>query len=346
MSSLLLLAIESSCDESAVAIVRVAQPGGRPEILADTVLSQAAIHARFGGVVPEIASREHINAIAQLTEQALNEAGVTLSELGAIAVTVAPGLIGALFVGTQFAKGLCVALKIPLIEVNHLEGHLAACDLLETRPPFPHLALLVSGGHTTLYEVKAPFEIESLGTTIDDAAGEAFDKTAKMLGFPYPGGAQLSKMAAGGARDFVKLPIGRDKHNPLNFSFSGLKTAVSLFLNSQSDKTWIADHVPSICASIESAIVEALTQRVKMACEQRGIHHVVLAGGVAANGYLRERLTQTLTPLSGTLYAPPVKWCTDNAVMIAAAGVRRYEAGKIGSLTLLPRAYEPLSEAF
>jgi N6-L-threonylcarbamoyladenine synthase len=332
-----LLAIESSCDETAVAIV-----DENTKLLADEVSTQIERHAPFGGVVPEIASREHMATLALLTERALQTAGCTYAELDAIAVTLGPGLIGSLFVGVMFAKGLALARKLPLVTVNHLEGHLSAVDLLETKVAFPHVALLVSGGHTALYRVEGPFSVKTLGVTLDDAAGEAFDKTAKMLGLGYPGGAKLSRTAEGGNTEFWPLPLAlRDR---LDFSFSGLKTAVNTHLQKLGQPP-SENILRDVCASIENAIVSALVAKAKAACEREGIKTLVLGGGVAANGPLRDRCEKMMTALGGKSFAPPKAWCTDNAAMIAAAGMRRFLAGRVGGLDCAPKAYWPLEEA-
>ena len=330
------LAIESSCDETAAAVV--VRDGSRITILSDVVSSQIERHIPFGGVVPEVASREHLERIEAVVAQALAAANCGVADLDAIAVTAGPGLIGALFVGTMFAKGLAYARQIPLLAVNHLAGHLAASLLLDPAAPRPHIALLVSGGHTALYRVDE--NVSTLGTTLDDAAGEAFDKTAKMLGIAYPGGAQLSHCARGGDRTAVTLPLALRQRDNLNFSFSGLKTAVRTHLQahpitSDGDKR-------NLCASIEGAIVEALVVKAVRACEREQIFDLVLGGGVAANGHLRERALEEIEKLGGRLHAPPPRWCTDNAAMIGAAGLLAFERGENSGLAVAPRAYWPL----
>ena len=347
------LAIESSCDETAAAVV---ESGGR--VLSDIVSSQIERHIPFGGVVPEVASREHLERITDVVAQALAAAQLTLDDLDAIAVTTGPGLIGALFVGTMFAKGLAYGRGLPLISVNHLRGHLAASRLLSSPPPRPHVALLVSGGHTALYRVDDANAIRTLGATLDDAAGEAFDKTAKMLGIPYPGGAALSRAAEGGNRHGVALPIGIPQKANLDFSFSGLKTAVRVHL--QKARQTRGEHAldeqerRDLCASIEGAIVEALVSKAVRACEREGLKDLVLAGGVAANGHLRERAQQAMVAIGGRAHAPPKQWCTDNAAMIGAAALEQLHAGAheastdgsrsriISELAVAPRAYWPL----
>lgn len=334
------LAIESSCDETAAAIV---ESGGR--VLADIVSSQIERHIPFGGVVPEVASREHLERITAVVQEALAAAQLTLEQIDAIAVTTGPGLIGALFVGTMFAKGLAFARGLPLIAVNHLRGHLAASRLLSPPPPYPHVALLVSGGHTALYRVDET-QIRTLGTTLDDAAGEAFDKTAKMLGIAYPGGAALSREAEGGNRAAVSLPVGLPQKVSLDFSFSGLKTAVRVHLQKRTQALFgaplSADERRDLCASIEGVIVEALVSKAVRACEREGLKDLVLAGGVAANGHLRERAQRAMLAIGGRAHAPAKAWCTDNAAMIGAAALVQLEAGEVAALNVAPRAYWPL----
>jgi len=296
-----LLAIESSCDETAAAII-----DGNRKILADIVSTQFEQHAPFGGVVPEVASREHMATVATAVTRALETASCTYADLDAVAVTVGPGLIGSLFVGVMFAKGLSLARKLPLVAVNHLEGHLAAVDLLGEPVPYPHVALLVSGGHTALYRVDGPFNVRTLGVTLDDAAGEAFDKTAKMLGLGYPGGAKLSRTAVGGNPAFLPLPIAmKDK---LDFSFSGLKTAVHTQLQKLGQPLHEA-MLRDVCASIENAIVGALVSKARAACEREGIDALVLGGGVAANGPLRDRCAEAMERIGGRCYAHPCDAC-------------------------------------
>ncbi|MCC6811597.1 MAG: tRNA (adenosine(37)-N6)-threonylcarbamoyltransferase complex transferase subunit TsaD [Deltaproteobacteria bacterium] len=335
-----LLAIESSCDETAAAIVA---SDGR--VLADIVSTQVDKHARFGGVVPEVASREHMATITANVRAAFLQAECDWPDIEAIAVTLGPGLIGALFVGVLYAKGAALARRIPLIGVNHLEGHLAAVDLLahdHGPTPYPHVALLVSGGHTALYRVDAPFSVRTLSVTLDDAAGEAFDKTAKQLGFGYPGGAKLSAAAVGGDASAVPFPIAmRDR---VDFSFSGLKTAVATHLQKRTQPL-DAPALRDLCASIEHAIVSALVSKAMMAVDAERVSTLVLGGGVAANGPLRERAAAEMQTRAGRVLIPPRAWCTDNAAMIAAAGWRRLRAGKVSGLDAAPKAYWPLGEA-
>ncbi len=338
---MLVLAIETSCDETAAALVE--QTEARIVVRADVVHSQVERHAVFGGVVPEVASREHLDRIAPVVAEAMR--GVALTELDAIAVTAGPGLIGALFVGVLYAKGLAYALGKPLIGVNHLAGHMAASSLLDAPPPRPHVALLVSGGHTALYLV-SDAGVKTLGTTLDDAAGEAFDKTAKMLGIPYPGGAELSRTAQGGKRDAYALPIALPRKDSLDFSFSGLKTAVRTLLVAQPVTTPEAKR--DLCAAIEGVIVEALVIKARRACERVGVKDLVLAGGVAANDFLRTRAAEELTKIGGKAHAPPKKWCTDNAAMIGAAALAQLQLSpqmplQTGAgLDIAPKAYWPL----
>jgi N6-L-threonylcarbamoyladenine synthase len=335
-----LLALESSCDETAAAVL---SKDGR--VLADVVSTQTEKHARFGGVVPEVASREHMATIAANVKVALAQANLDWPQIEAIAVTMGPGLIGSLFVGALYAKGVALARGIPLIAVNHLEGHLAAVDLLAAEhgpTPYPHVALLVSGGHTALYRVDGPFSVRTLGVTLDDAAGEAFDKTAKQLGFGYPGGARLSAAAVGGDVKAIALPIAMKDR--LDFSFSGLKTAVATHL--QKRKVALdPESLRNLCASIEHAIVSALINKAMTAVEEEKVSTLVLGGGVAANGPLRERAAAEMLKRGGRALIPPRVWCTDNAAMIGAAGLRRFHAKKFSALDVAPRAYWPLGDA-
>ena len=276
-----ILAIESSCDETAVAIVR----DGR-EVLTDCIASQVALHREYGGVVPEIASRKHIEAIYPLADQALKEAGLTRDDIDAVAVTYAPGLIGAVLVGVNFAKAAAMAMNKPLIPVHHIRGHIAANYLSfpELKPPF--LCLVVSGGHTMIIEVKDYTDMRILGTTLDDAAGECFDKVGRVLGMPYPGGAALDKAAQQGDETKYKLPVAKPGENPYNMSFSGLKTA-TLNLIHHAEQVGEELDIPSLCASFTAAVSETLVPRVVRALEETGYRKVAVAGGVAANSRIR-----------------------------------------------------------
>jgi N6-L-threonylcarbamoyladenine synthase len=332
---MLVLGIESSCDETAAALV---EDGRR--IRGDQVSSQVAVHAPFGGVVPEIASRVHVVNLVPVLEAALRQAGATLDDVGGVAVTRGPGLVGALLVGVQAAKAIAWARGLPLVGVNHLEGHLTAIFLdAERVPSFPHLALLVSGGHSEIVVAHDHGKYELLGSTRDDASGEAFDKVGKMLGLGYPAGPVIDKLAATGDPEAVKLPRAM-RGRGLDFSFSGLKTWMS---------TWIrANGIPSgqalndLCASFQAAVVGQLVDKTMLALEQRKLPQLVLAGGVACNKGLRATLAQKAAERGFELFVPPPPRCTDNAAMIAAAGYYRLARGERADLTLNATATLPL----
>jgi len=321
---MLTLGIETSCDETSAAVVR----GGR-EILSNVILSQA-VHSRFGGVIPEVASREHVKAIVPIYQEALDEAGVTLDNIELVAATIGPGLVGPLLVGLSFAKGLAYARKLPFVPVNHLEGHLAANILEHADLDRHHLTLIVSGGHTMLVEVKSFGEYHLLGQTRDDAAGEAFDKIAKIMGLGYPGGAALDKLAAGGNPKYHRFPRAVIKDD-YQFSYSGLKTAVAIYLSKQSE-TELEEHKADIAASFQEAVVDVLVTKTVRAAEATRVRHVTISGGVAANSRLRARLREELAKTGGRLFYPSLALCTDNAAMIAAAGFYNFEKHGPGEL--------------
>ena len=323
-----ILAVESSCDETAVAIVR----DGR-QVLTDCIASQVPLHRIYGGVVPEIASRKHIEAIYALADQALKEAEMTRKDLDAIAVTYAPGLIGAVLVGVNFAKGVALSTGLPLIPVHHIRGHIAANYIAypELEPPF--LCLVVSGGHTMIVHVKDYTQMEILGTTLDDAAGECFDKVARVLDMPYPGGAALDKTAQAGDDTKYSLPRSRPGENPYNMSFSGLKTA-ALNLIHHAEQVGEAVDVPGLCASFSAAVSDTLVPRVVMAMEKTGLKKIAVAGGVAANSRIRRDMTQAVEKQGGTLYMPPLSLCGDNAAMIGAQAYYEFLAGHTADMTL------------
>ena len=323
-----ILAIESSCDETAVAIVR----DGR-EVLTDCIASQVALHREYGGVVPEIASRKHIEAIYPLADQALKEAGLTRADIDAVAVTYAPGLIGAVLVGVNFAKAAAMALGKPLIPVHHIRGHIAANYLAypELEPPF--LCLVVSGGHTMIIEVKDYTDMHILGTTLDDAAGECFDKVGRVLGMPYPGGAALDKAAQQGDETKYKLPVAKPGENPYNMSFSGLKTA-TLNLIHHAEQVGEELDIPSLCASFTAAVSETLVPRVVRALEETGYRKVAVAGGVAANSRIRHDILEAAGKLGAEVYMPPLKLCGDNGAMIGAQAYYEYLAGNVADMSL------------
>jgi len=324
---MLTLGIETSCDETAAAVVRDGQ-----EVLANIISSQS-IHSKFGGVVPEIASRQHLKTILPVYERALKEAAVNLDEIGLIAATNGPGLIGPLLVGLTFAKGLAFARDIPFVAVNHLEGHLVANILEHKELKRQHLALIVSGGHTLLVEVKDFGEYRLLGATKDDAVGEAFDKVAKLLGLGYPGGAKLDKLAQSGNPSFVKFPRALRLEKSFEFSYSGLKTAVALYLKKLSE-TEIENQKADIAASFQEAAVEVLVDKTVLAAKQKNISDIALSGGVAANSRLRSMMQEKLLKSGGRLFYPDLKLCTDNAAMIAAAGFYRYQKDGPGEFNI------------
>ena len=323
-----ILAVESSCDETAVAIVR----DGR-KVLTDCIASQVPLHRIYGGVVPEIASRKHMEAIYGLADQALTEAGLSRKDLDAVAVTYAPGLIGAVLVGVNFAKGVALSTGLPLIPVHHIRGHIAANYIAypELEPPF--LCLVVSGGHTMIVHVKDYTQMEILGTTLDDAAGECFDKVARVLDMPYPGGAALDKTAQSGDDTKYSLPRSRPGENPYNMSFSGLKTA-ALNLIHHAEQVGETVDVPGLCASFSAAVSDTLVPRVVMAMRETGLRKIAVAGGVAANSRIRRDMTQAVNKMGGTLYMPPLSLCGDNAAMIGAQAYYEFLAGHTADMTL------------
>jgi len=323
-----ILAIESSCDETAVAIVR----DGR-EVLTDCIASQVELHRIYGGVVPEIASRKHIEAIYGLADQALEKAGLSRDEIDAVAVTYAPGLIGAVLVGVNFAKAAALAMGKPLIPVHHIRGHIAANYIAypELEPPF--LCLVVSGGHTMLVEVKSYTDMQILGTTLDDAAGECFDKVARVLGMPYPGGAALDRMAKQGDDKKYDLPRSKPGENPYNMSFSGLKTA-SLNLIHHAEQVGEELDIPSLCASFSAAVSDILVPRVVRAMEETGHRKLAVAGGVAANSRIRQDILTAVRELGAQVYLPPLSLCGDNGAMIGAQAYYEYLAGNVADMSL------------
>ena len=323
-----ILAVESSCDETAVAIV---EDGRR--VLTDCIASQVELHRIYGGVVPEIASRKHIEAIYGLADQALLETGLHRQDIDAVAVTYAPGLIGAVLVGVNFAKAAALALNKPLIPVHHIRGHIAANYLAfpELKPPF--LCLVVSGGHTMIVDVKDYTEMEILGTTLDDAAGECFDKVARVLGMPYPGGAALDKVAQTGNDTKYTLPRSKPGANPYDMSFSGLKTAALNMLH-HAEQIGEEVNIPDFCASFSSAVSDTLVPRVIRAMEQTGYDQLAVAGGVAANSRIRRDLNTAAEKLGVKLYMPPLSLCGDNAAMIGSQGYYEFLAGNIADMNL------------
>ncbi|HUN54953.1 MAG TPA: tRNA (adenosine(37)-N6)-threonylcarbamoyltransferase complex transferase subunit TsaD [Smithella sp.] len=331
---MLVLGIESSCDETAAAVIQ------NGKMLSNVIASQIAVHSPYGGVVPEIASRKHIEAINPVINQALNDAHVTLNDLEGIAVTRGPGLIGSLLIGLSAAKALAFALDIPLIGVNHLEGHIAAAFLAEKVPAVPFVALVVSGGHTSVYLATSYQEYELMGQTRDDAAGEAFDKAAKLLNLGYPGGVVIDKMAKGANPRAVAFPRAM-KDSP-DFSFSGLKTSLLTMLKKRG-RDFAAEELPDIVAGYQEAIVDVLVEKTIKAAKDNGIKRIVVCGGVAANSRLRERFAADTAARNLELFIPPVILCTDNAAMIGAIGEIMLNAGYRDSLDLNAVSRWPLT---
>lgn len=325
---MLILGIESSCDETAASVVE----NGR-KVLASTIASQVEEHRIYGGVVPEIASRRHSEAIVGVVREALAESGKTLSQLDGVAVTYAPGLIGALLVGVNFAKGMCLSSGLPLIPVHHLRGHIAANYITspELEPPF--LCLVVSGGHTHIIDVKSYTDFSVLGRTRDDAAGEAFDKAARAMGIPYPGGVEMDRIAEEGDAQAYKLPRPRVDGSPLDFSFSGLKTAVLNLLHNAEQRGERVD-LPNLCASYRKAVVRCLTANAEQALRETGAEKLVIAGGVSANRLLRRELSALCERLGKKLYMPDLSLCGDNAAMIASQGYYEFLAGHTAGMDL------------
>jgi N6-L-threonylcarbamoyladenine synthase len=335
-----ILGIESSCDESAVAVLDSARG-----LLSHELFSQVDLHRLYGGVVPELASRDHVQRLLPLVRQALARAGTTVAELDGVAYTAGPGLVGALLTGAALGRSLAYALDVPAVPVHHLEGHLLAPLLEERAPPFPHLALLVSGGHTMLIVVRGLGLYELLGETRDDAAGEAFDKSAKLLGLPYPGGPELARLAErgrAGACDFPRPMLDRAGYE---FSFSGLKTAVMLAVRAAGPAGTKLDeqHRADIARGVQDAIVETLAGKTARALDDTGLGHLVVAGGVSANRALRGALESAAAARGVAIYFPRLEFCTDNAAMIAVAGLARLsQGGAAAHLQIEARAQWPL----
>lgn len=333
-----ILAIESSCDETAAAVVE----DGR-KILSNIIDSQVETHALYGGVVPEIASRRHMEAVVRVTELALCEAGMEASKLDAVAGTCAPGLIGALLVGANFAKSYAYALGKPFIPVHHIRGHIAAnyLEFPDLEPPF--LTLVASGGHSLLVLVRDYTDFEILGGTRDDAAGEAFDKVARVLGVGYPGGPKIDKLAVGGDPSKYKLPNSNVKDAPLDFSFSGLKTAVINLAHNAAQKGEKIDR-SALAAAFCNAVCDTLVPRLELAARETGARRIVCAGGVAANSWLRAALGEMAKRVDARLYLPPLALCGDNAAMIGAQAYYEYRAGNLGGLGQNAYATAEISE--
>lgn len=332
-----ILGIESSCDDTSAAVLR-------DNVLLSNVIASQAVHIKYGGVIPELASRAHQQNIIPVVDTALKEAGITIDEVDAIAFTRGPGLVGSLLVGVSFAKGLSIAQNIPLVEVNHLQGHILShlIDLPDrelAHPRFPFLCLLVSGGHTQIVRVDSPTEMEILGTTIDDAAGEAFDKCAKVMGLPYPGGPVIDRLAKEGdshAFKFAKPHV----EGEFDYSFSGLKTSFLYTLRDavKQDPDFVERHKADLCASLQRTIVEILLDKLIKASKATGIKDIAIAGGVSANSGLRDGITEAGRRRGWRCFLPELKFTTDNAAMIATAGYYRYLNGEISSLDVAPVA--------
>ena len=326
-----IIALESSCDETSASII---QDG---KVLSNTVLSQS-IHEIYGGVVPELASRAHQQHIISVVTQALKEAGISINELDAIAVTQGPGLLGALLVGISFAKGLSIAKNIPLISVNHMQAHILAHFIDEPRPNFPFLCLTISGGHTQLVLVKDHLDMKVLGETQDDAVGEAFDKIGKMLGFPYPSGYLIDKYAKTGDPEKFNFPL--TSMPGYNYSFSGIKTAVLYFLRDQlkADASFIEKNLNDLCASIQHTLIVMLMEKLILCANENDIKDISIAGGVAANSEIRNFVRNLSDQYNWKIYIPKLEYCTDNAAMIGIAGYYKYLQGAFSDLTVIPDA--------
>ncbi len=331
-----ILAVESSCDETAVAIVE----DGR-KVLTDCIASQVELHKIYGGVVPEIASRKHVEAISGLADEALKTAGLTRKDIDAVAVTYAPGLIGAVLVGVNFAKAAAMAMDVPLIPVHHIRGHIAANYITypELEPPF--VCLVASGGHSMIVDVQDYTKFKILGSTRDDAAGECFDKVARLLGMPYPGGAALDRMAQTGDETKYPMPHTKLSGNPLDMSFSGLKTAAINLIHNAQQKGEELD-IPSLCASFSLAVSEMLVPRTMEALKQTGYGKLAIAGGVAANSRIRGDFLRETEAMGAKLYMPPLKLCGDNGAMIGAQAYYEYLAGSRAGQDLNAYATMPI----
>ena len=325
-----ILGIESSCDDTAAAVIS-------DSVILSNVVASQSIHELYGGVVPELASREHQKLILPVVEKVINEAGISINDLSAVAFTNGPGLVGSLMVGTSFAKSMSLALDIPLIAVNHMQAHILAHfihDPDNDNPDFPFLALTISGGHTQIVKVNSPFDMQVLGETLDDAAGEAFDKSGKVIGLKYPAGPQIDKLSKAGNPD--KYNFTKPKVDGLNFSFSGLKTNFLNFINKETriDENFIKNNLNDICASLQKVIVEILMDKLVMASKQTSIKTIVICGGVSANSEVRDKLKQNSEKYGWRIHIPKISYTTDNAAMIAITGQLKFESEVFSNLEI------------
>ena len=336
-----ILGIDTSCDDTSAAVVADGQ-----RVLSSVVHSQVKLHHPFGGVVPELASREHLKNITPVVEQALSRAQLDIKDIDGVAVTVGPGLVGALLMGLYYAKALAYVHRVPLIAINHLEGHILSIFLEDQTPAFPFVVLTVSGGHTSLYHARGFGDYSQMGQTLDDAAGEAFDKVAKILGLGYPGGAPIEKLAKSGRQDAIAFPRAYLAPDSLDFSFSGLKTSVGLYIKKwrqmEGEKEGIT--MADIAASFQEAVIEVLAQKCMKARERTGVPSIVIAGGVACNTHLRERVRSMASEEGVSFYCPRPAYCTDNGAMIALAGYHRIVHGDQADLTIDVRSRFPIKD--
>ncbi len=326
-----ILAIESSCDETSAAVIK------NGVVLSNLIATQK-VHEQYGGVVPEMASRAHMQNIVPVVDVALKQAGVDKKDINAVAFTQAPGLIGSLLVGASFAKAYAQALNVPLIAVHHMQAHVLAHFIEDPKPEFPFLCLTVSGGHSQVVLCRSHLDMEVLGETIDDAAGEAFDKVAKMLGLPYPGGPMVDKLAQQGNKNRFVFPVSNMPG--YDFSFSGIKTAVLYFLQAEKklDPAFAENNLADICASVQHTIIKMLMNKLKKAADELGVKHIGIAGGVSANSGLRQALTDAGKEYGWHVYIPRFEYCTDNAAMIGITGYYKYLSGEFTDLTVSPTA--------
>ncbi|MBI4243086.1 MAG: tRNA (adenosine(37)-N6)-threonylcarbamoyltransferase complex transferase subunit TsaD [Planctomycetes bacterium] len=328
----IILAIETSCDETSAAVVTTDR-----KILSNTLHSQEDLHSKYGGVIPELASREHILRIDEITKSAIQNSGINLNDITAIACTYTPGLIGSLLIGISYAKGLALSLNKPLIGVDHVKAHLRSYEIEFTDPQYPIVGLVVSGGHTLLYIIKDDFEESLLGTTLDDAAGEALDKIAKLLGFGYPGGPVIDRISKPLPQKLIQFPSVKTK-SEYDFSFSGLKTYALYLLKGQDmrgkERELNEDELKTLCASFQECVVDELLSRIKRAVSDTNVNSVAITGGVAANSRLRDKIGQYCQKNRLNLYIPSVKYCTDNAAMVANYAIKLYERDLFSPLDL------------